>query len=150
MKKTILTFAITAFIAGITLVGCNNPPSDNKVENAKEDVNEAKQDLREAENDYAREWQEYRNEQLAKLANNDKEIADYRVKIKTEKAEVRERKEKRLAELERENNELKVRLDNYKDDGQNNWQQFKTEFNQSMDHLGQGFKNLFADNDPND
>jgi hypothetical protein len=106
-------------------------------------VNGNNSELKEAESDYAREWEQFRNEQSARIASNEKEIADYRVRIQKDKAEVRAKKEQRLAELERENNELRVKIDTYKDNDHNNWHQFKSEFKQSMDHLGQGFKELF-------
>src|SRR5689334_16837196 len=123
MKKITSLFTFTLFAAALSLTSCNNnPPSDKKVEDAKEDVQKAKEDLRQAENDYDHEWQQYRDEQYAKIRDNEKRLSDYRVKIKDEKPAVRERHEKRVAELEAENNQVKVKLDTYKGD-KSNWQQ---------------------------
>jgi len=51
-----------------------------------------------------------------------------------------------LATLENKNNDLKIKLANFKEDSQDNWESFKTEFSKDMNELGQAFKDLTTDN----
>jgi hypothetical protein len=38
-------------------------------------------------------------------------------------------------------------LEDYKDEGQSKWEEFKTNFNHDMDGIGKIMKDLFKDND---
>ena len=42
---------------------------------------------------------------------------------------------------------MKEKLEAYKDNGKDNWDNFKRDFSKSMDNLGQSFKDLFSDKD---
>lgn len=93
------------------------------------------------------EYKIYRLEQEKKIAENDKLIKE----LKTKKNEVKKEKlinyENKIKELEKKNNELRKKIVvNYKDEGVNNWESFKKEFNHDIDELGQSLKNLFKDN----
>ncbi len=145
MKKLTLLSLIAVFAGAFAFTACNSP--EKKVDNAREKVEQEKQDVRDAQNDYAKEIDQYKRDQAQKLADNEKNIAEYRVKIKNDNITVRERREKKVAELEVENKNLRTKLDAYNDNDPNNWQRFKSEFNQSMDHLGNSFKELFHDDD---
>ena len=48
--------------------------------------------------------------------------------------------------MEQKNTDLKRRLDDYKQDGKENWEKFKIEFNRDMDELGKAFKDLTVKN----
>ena len=49
---------------------------------------------------------------------------------------------KKLADLERENTDMKKQMDDYKSDGKDKWETFKAGFNKSMDDLGESLKDL--------
>jgi hypothetical protein len=49
--------------------------------------------------------------------------------------------------LEKANHNLKEKLEDYKDDGDSKWQEFKTNFNKDMDAVGKTMSDLFKDND---
>lgn len=133
----------TAFISA-----CNSPAE--KLENAQEDVQEANERLDEAEEEYLRDIENYRMETADKIADNDSILADFREKIKTEKEEDREYYQKQIDDLERRNNEMRIRMDEYKGEGEDKWQQFKTEFSHDMKELGEAFKNLGVKNTDDD
>ena len=48
--------------------------------------------------------------------------------------------------MEKRNSELKIKLDNYKEDGTDKWQIFKTEFKSDMDELGKAFADFTVSN----
>jgi hypothetical protein len=50
-------------------------------------------------------------------------------------------------ELEQKNRGLKKQLEEYKDEGESKWQEFKTNFSRDMDAVGKTVKDLFKDND---
>ena len=46
----------------------------------------------------------------------------------------------------KKNSDLKMKLDNYKAEGKENWKKFKIEFNRDMEELGIAFKDLTVKN----
>jgi len=49
---------------------------------------------------------------------------------------------KTIDALEKKNHELKVKLEDFKNDGKRDWKEFKTEFNNDLTGLGKDFKDL--------
>ena len=139
------------FIATSLFMSCDS--NQNKVKDAKEKVQEEKKDvmdaqkeLEKAEQDSIRMYNEYKTAQLEKINENDSAIAHYRAKMKMESKDMREKHEKKIADLEKKNNELRMKLNNYNYDGKSSWQSFKTEFNHDMEELGHAFKDLTVKN----
>lgn len=154
MKKTILTLAVTLFIAGNIFTGCSNSPSQTqKVENAeqkvldaKKDVKEAQQDLNVIQNEAEMNYQQFRIVYDNKIMANEKSIAELKVNIEGANDENRVTYKKKLAELERRNNDLKIELNDRKADNTDDWQDFKTEFKSDMDELGKAFADFSVTN----
>ena len=144
MRKATFTMFATLFIASAVLMSCNN--STKKVDQAQENVSEAKEDLNEAKKDYEIEIENYRKETYAKISDNDKIIADFKSKIERQNKSTHTEYHKEIAPLEERNKELKKKMDNYKDEGKDQWESFKSEFNHDMDDLGKAFKNLTLNN----
>jgi hypothetical protein len=69
-------------IAGSILTGCNSN-RENKVDYAKENVKQASQDLKDAQVQYEKEWQQFKSDADLKITDNEKSIAELKVKIKT-------------------------------------------------------------------
>ena len=134
-----LLFAGTA-----TLYSCGN--SSSKLEDSKENVADAKADLAMANQEYLADVENYRKEVAAKIDENDKKLAELKVKARNEKRETKEAYDKKIAELEERNRSIREKMANYKDDGKDNWNNFKTEFNHDMDELGQAFKDVTVNN----
>ena len=127
--------------AGTMFTACQS--SGAKVENARENVEDAKQELNQALNDSIRQFKKESEEKINAI---EKSIAEFKTKIATEKKETRVIYEKKLSELEQTNKEMKKKLEEFKDDGQEAWASFKSEFNHDMDELGNAFKDLTVDN----
>lgn len=143
MKKTILTMISTVLISGISLTSCNTPAE--KVEDAKDKVSEANKDLDQAKEDYLTEIESYKKTTAERIEANNVTIADFKARIEHEK-DAKAEYENKIAELEQKNITMKRKMDDYKDEGKEKWEAFKTEFNHDMDELGQAFKDLTVNN----
>jgi len=154
MKKTILTLTVTLFIAGNIFTGCSNSPSQTqKVENAEQKVLDAKTDVREAQkdlnaiqNEAEMNYQQFRIVYDNKIMANEKSIAELKVNIADAKEENKVLYQKKLAELERRNNDLRIDLNNSKSEGADEWLKFKNEFKNDMDDLGKAFADFTVTN----
>lgn len=140
MKKSILSFTATVFTFAFLLLSCSSPAE--KVEKAENQVVEANDNLDSAIKNYQEDMRAYRIETANRIAANEKEIADFNVKISNQKKETRATYLKKMTALEKKNMEMKNKLNNYKEDGNDKWKTFKAEFNKEMDDLGQSIKDL--------
>ncbi|MDD4150846.1 MAG: hypothetical protein PHE33_12545 [Bacteroidales bacterium] len=146
MKNKIKSFSylsVAVFASFIILiVGCSAP--NEKTNDATENLIDAKKDLDKAQENYDEMYEEYRDVVDRKISENKKTIADLRKEInnKEAKAEL----EKRLLELEHENQSLKEKIRDYKNDDVDKWELFKNEFNNDMKNLQQSLKDLVNSN----
>jgi hypothetical protein len=53
---------------------------------------------------------------------------------------------KQIEALELKNKNIKLKVQEYKNDTNSDWQSFKEEYNRDMDELGTAMKNLTVDN----
>ena len=140
MKKTIIKAIAIGFVSISILGACNSP--SKKVENAQTNVNEANKELDEAYVAYLVEVDTYRKEATEKINANNKSIAEFNERIAKEKSAAKADYQKKIAELETKNSDLEKKLTDYKDDGKEYWEKFKTEFNHQMTDLGEAIKGL--------
>jgi hypothetical protein len=152
MKKAIFILAVTTLMAGTVFTGCNS--SAEKVEAAQDKVQTDKQNLKEVQNDAnaesqkaatAEEWKAFKSESEQKISDNEKRIAELKVKMAKPGKVLDPVYEKKIDILEDKNNDLRTKLATY-DHSQSNWESFKSEFNHDMDELGQSLKDFTVDN----
>jgi peptidoglycan hydrolase CwlO-like protein len=146
MKTTIFTLAATLLITGTLFTGCQS--SADKVENANEKVDEAidnvavaQQELNQAIRDSI---QQFKKESEEKINAYEQNIAEFKAKIAKEKNEARIRDERRLAELEQQNREMKQRLADFKEESSDQWISFRTRFNRDMEEHGRAFRDFWG------
>lgn len=144
MKLSIITLSAFSLLTLGTFNGCNTPAE--KVENAENKVAEANKDLVKANEEYLADIAKFKAETDEKTAANAKALAEFKLRVATEKKETREAYNKKIAELEKKDSDLKKRLADYKANGKDNWQIFKAEFSRDMDELGKAFKDLTVKN----
>jgi chromosome segregation ATPase len=144
MKKSIFTVASVLMIAASTFTSCDTPKDD--VVNAQENVADAQKNLDEATDDYIAEIESFRTETNEKIAANDRSIAVLKANVAEKNAATKSAYWSKIAELEKRNGELKIRMADYKADGKDNWGTFKSEFNHDMDGLGSAFKDVTVKN----
>jgi predicted nucleic acid-binding Zn-ribbon protein len=145
MKIKMLIPAVAIGFTTAAFISCG--PSENKVDNANENIQEAKEDLNQAMNDARAEWEKFVTDSREKIRENQEKIAKQREKLATaDDAKEREKHREKIAELEAKNNELRRKIDEYKYENETAWQEFKREFNHDMDELGRSIDNVFEDN----
>ncbi len=146
MNNSILVFAVIGSLAGILLTGCEKT-AERKVEDAKETLGDAKQGLKDDQTKYLAEWQTFKSESEQTIEANEKRIDAFKDKMDKAGRKAKAKYSKEVAVLEQNNRDLKKKLEDYKDEGQSKWEEFKTNFNHDMDGIGRIMKDLFKDND---
>jgi hypothetical protein len=137
-SKVLALFTVLGFF--LFLTSCDT--GAKKVDNAQENVVEAEKDLQEAKEEYVADMENYRMLTAEKIAANEKSIAEFNARVETEKKEVRADYKQKITELEQKNSDMKRKLDNYQEEGKENWEIFKTEFGKDMDNLGESISNF--------
>jgi len=146
--KTLGTCLIAVVLLSLLLmVGCKKA-ADKNLADAQQNVVAAQQNVNDAKAQSAAvdEWTQYKANAEAKIAENDKIIADYKARMTNSKGKLLAKYDKKVDVLEQQNKDLKAKLDNYKDNGKDAWEKFKSEFDHDMDGLGTALKNFTVDN----
>lgn len=136
MKKLIMSSLLLFCVVGFS--GCTS--SKENVESAQDDVKKADEALKQATKEYQEDMKAYRIETQEKIDANNKKIAELRLNAANKKESVRNEHLKGIEELERKNNQMKTKLDDYRDDGREKWERFKKEFGEDMNELGEALK----------
>jgi len=144
MRNTIMVFAVIASMAGMLLTGCGKT-TEQKLDKAKEGVGDATQELKDARAEYLAEWENFKRESEAAIEANAKRIDAFKAKMDKATPTVKATYDKQVAVLEQRNRDLKKKLDDYKDEGQGKWEEFKTNFKRDMDDLAKTMTDLFKD-----
>jgi len=135
-------------MAGIMLNSCKS--SSKKIESARDNLQDAKENVVEANKELNLALndsiQQFKKESHEKISSYEKTIAEFKIKIANAKKENKAQYEKKLAWLEQKNSDMKKKLEDYKDEGQDKWTSFKNEFNHDMDELGEALKDLTVKN----
>ena len=147
MKNSIVTLAALTFTTMAIITGCKT--SSDKVENAKAEIIEANKDLVKANEDlvkvnkeYLADIENYKKITSDRMAANDKRIMDFNERISKKKKKAAEQYRKKVNALDIKHSDMKKKIADYKANGKQNWEIFKTEFNQGMDELDIAFKDL--------
>ncbi len=144
MKSSKLLTLCTVLGFFIFLTSCDN--AAQKVAKAEENVTDAQKDLQIAEGEYLADVENYRLLAADKIAANEKSIMEFNARIEKEKKEVRTDYRAKIKELELRNSDMKKKMDDYKLEGKDKWELFKTEFGKDMDNLGESISNFVKKN----
>ena len=138
MKTLTILLVITSTV--ILQTGCNN--SKEKLDEAK--IASAKSDslLKIADANYQNDLKNYRIEKYNEIIENEKKIAEY----KALKQETKTDLNAKIDSIEKSNLQLKLKMDNFKDEGIEDWKKFKSEFSRDMDELGKAIKDITIKN----
>ena len=123
----------------IFLMGCDKT-AEQKVEGAKQEIKDAKAD-------YTADWQKFKTESETQIKVNEGRIDTLKVKIEKAGTKAKAKYKKAVAELKEKNHALKEKLEDYKDEGESKWQEFKTNFSHDLDAVGTTISDLFKDKD---
>jgi hypothetical protein len=144
MKKTIFTLSSSVFLSGVLLTSCNTPAEN--VDKATQTVQQANQDLETANKAYLADIESCKKQTLDSTNANEQSIADFKLRIAHEKGEAKAEYEKKISDLESKNTDMRKKMDDYKAEGKDKWETFKTGFNHEMHELGEAFRNLTRGN----
>jgi hypothetical protein len=144
LKNTLSIFALSTLVLGLNLSSCSSAADD--VKDATEDVDKANEDLEKAKEDLKIDMETYRAETIEKVLENERFIAERRKSIETDKSALKVVHQKEIKVLEARNKELKEKLENYKGEGKENWENFKKEFSHDMNEMGEALKDLSINN----
>lgn len=144
MNKFIWTPVIFSLLLGMMFTSCDSP--SQKVRSAEANVEEAEEDLAQAKEEYRNDVETYRLQTAERIAANKRSINEFKVSIERETPNVRTDYNKKIAELEKKNSDLQMKLDSYEADSKGQWEAFKIEFNRDMEHLGTALKDLTRKN----
>ena len=140
MKKSIGLLVAACLVASIGFTSCKT--SNEKVEDAKEEVVDSKENQMEAEQnlnnkkmDSVSDYAKMKMESEKMVAANEVKIAEFKMKLKTEKAENQKKFDAEIMKLEEKNNKLKADLNNYTETGKESWNTFKMRVQNSVDDI---------------
>ncbi len=125
----------------ILLAACTTSKAE-EVDEAAENVQNSQGNLDEANKKYAKEVASYRASVETDLRNNKLRIAklhDEQTKATGEALVIRNEK---IAAIQKSNDELELRMRQYRSDNQENWKEFRHEFDSDMNELGKSLKDL--------
>lgn len=142
MKKHLLVLTATAFVAGTILSGCYR--LDHK-ETYQDTVRDSTGQLADAEVKLSEAIAQFKMLSEKAIVANENKIAVFKAQKAFRKAENKAWYEEQLAVLETRNNALKVKLSNYKENG-NNWKAFKYDFSYDLNELGKAVGDLTVEN----
>lgn len=151
MKKTILKhMTISGYMKGIDLTECEIlakklEDGRDKMKEAKNIVKAAKKELNQAmENSIKKIKKEKESEQ--KIGINGERIIDFKSEFIKEKKALKAKYQKMVRRLERKESDIKIKLNEYKEKGQNKWNIFKRELNNDLDGIEKTLKDFMVDN----
>jgi hypothetical protein len=133
-------------IAGLVLTGFYMN-RDKYVKNYQDKDKQASQGAKKEKSKFDKEWKEFKANAEVKINANEKRIDEFKVKIKTASKEVKADYDKEITVLEQKNVELKKKINEYKYEGKDKWEEFKQGFNRDMDIVGKALKDLWSKKD---
>ncbi|MEX2484061.1 MAG: hypothetical protein WED10_05870 [Brumimicrobium sp.] len=139
--KPVNIFAFSVVVIAIMfLVSCSSPTE--KVKKSEDKVAKAKEDVKKSKIEHKADLELFRKETERKMVQNDERIAEINAIIINSNNEERKNYEKQISLLGHQNEILKVRAKNYKLDSKDDWETFKSEFNQDMYELQESLRNF--------
>jgi hypothetical protein len=148
MKKKYFPYAASIVLSVAMLTGCELFRG-NRLDSSKSDQTNAETEtlVQPVDNDDSaikQSYQLFKKEAEEKIIEYEKNIAEIKVRISTEKSETKAKYEEKLHLLEQKNRDLKTKIVDVKDEELENWETFKANFKKDMDELGNSFANFFT------
>lgn len=146
MKRMMYYLITTMVVTGVILTACQSSTTKREKARAEEmpdTVIYIDQNSKTTLKDSIDQFKKHSEKQIRL---NNEEIVLFKAKIVAENKKQKIKDDKKIAELELRNNDLVIRLDNYYDESQEQWDSFKTEYNEDMYDLGNELKGILIEN----
>lgn len=142
MKKNLYLYSTLIALA----FGCKSP--NEQAEEAKDDLKDAQQEQAEAQSEYdatqASDTSDYAKLKAGTkkiIADNERRIAEFKVKLASENAESRKKLQTQIDTLEARNERLSEQIDSYKAEGEAKWKSFRSRIEKSVDDIERDIDN---------
>ena len=144
MKKTIYMLPAAVLMAVTVFASCETPAQKQQV--AQANVEGATEELQQAkQQEVNAEYPAFKKDAEIKIAGNDKQIADLRVKLaQPGKSPLDDMRRQKIDNLEKQNADLRSQLLGY-EKGPSDWTAFKLKFNHDSDNLRNAFRDFGND-----
>ncbi len=142
-----LTFVLITALGVSSLTACNEKKTE-----VSEDLQEMQMEqdandrIKEMRDNIKQEQEEFIVQARTKIEENKRDIEDLKLVAKTKTGEAKAKYEQGIENLKAENERLEAKMDENKKATNENWDNFKEEFNSDMDRLGASIADLFKDN----
>ena len=142
MNRSLVVLLLAGSLAGSLLSGCGKSP-DQKVDDAEQTVAAVTQQIKSARDDYRAEWLSFKRESELVIEANGRMIDSLKTRISNAGIRGKAVLSRDLTVLEQKNVELKKKLAQYNDQGQSNWEGFKSDVKHELDLLGTSMRDLY-------
>src|SRR5580692_5780455 len=131
MKNILILLVAIGLVTTTSILSCDESTQNGEIaENNLRDSARIKDSIN---TEYMTDMANFRKQTDDKIADNNKSIADFKARIKNEKSQAKADYDTRIAGLEQKNSDMKMRMDDYKAEGKEKWEIFKTEFSHGME-----------------
>lgn len=137
---------IAAFFIVIGILFIFRSKSNEKI-NMLDRENKAHQRLNAESESYQQDVEEYRIKAAEQIEENEKSVLEFNKIIANQKSDAKAKYEKKIAELNRKNSDMKKKIDDFRTDNKNHWEAFRKEFSHDMEELGNAFKGFSVKNE---
>lgn len=128
-EKSILTLISLSFLAIAIFTSYNTPFPKTEDSVSMDTV-------------YLADMENYKEQVANNLSASYRSMEEFNVRLEIEKNKNREDFRNTMAKIEQKNNELKMRLSEYKANGKNEGESFKKKFDHDLSELRQWFQNV--------
>ena len=142
MKTKYFILTVMIFMTGLVQTGFSGTGRDYQNQDKQANPSEKKE-----QSGFDKEWKKFKANADIQIDKNDKRIAEFKVKIKSAKEDLKVQYNKDVVVLEQKNADLKKELREYKYESKDKWEEFKQGFNRDMKSVGNSIKNFFAKKD---
>ena len=136
--KALFFISVVTALPTLGITSCNQHP--DKMSETTSDSTTVQQTVMNDTAQMKADWDKFRTDAREKIKESDDSIAAFKKKVEKLKGKMKEKYDREAAVMERKNDTLKVRLDTYKDEGKEKWEDFKIHFNHDMEVVKEWLK----------
>lgn len=138
MRNSIKIAVLSVLFGGALFTSCSNKVDEKTMTDEEIAAEHTKLALEAKEKEMA----EYHEINQAKIEANEKSLAEFNERIKNEKREAKADYEKKIAELNAKNSDMKKKMEEFHAGNKADWEAFKTSFDKDMTDLNLAFMEL--------
>jgi hypothetical protein len=139
-------FLAPAVLAAVVMTSCNQHAGTSSTNTSSDSTTQVQAppviDTAQMKTD----WENFKADASRKLKESDDSIASFKKKVAKFDKKLKIKYDKDIAVLERKNDTLKMRLDNYKIEEKEKWEDFKSKFNHDMEEISNWLRDSTATN----